>query len=56
VYELAPDGKESVLYTFTGADDGCVPQAALARHNGRLYGTALTCGSTFNGTVFSVRP
>ncbi len=41
VFKLAPDGTETVLYTFTGGSDGSEPVAGLvADKAGNLYGTA----------------
>jgi uncharacterized repeat protein (TIGR03803 family) len=61
VFKLTPSGKETVLYSFTGAADGRFPQAGLvADVAGNLYGTTiyggdLSCNSgTGCGTVFKV--
>lgn len=55
--QLAPAQTFSVIYNFTGAQDGSGPQAGLVLdHAGTLYGTA--SGSTLApgcGTVFSLR-
>ena len=57
VFKLAPDGTESVLYSFSGGADGAYPQAGLtADKKGNFYGTAasgsnevcnLGCGVVF---------
>lgn len=40
VYRLAPDGTETVLYSFSGSDDGSFPAAGLiADAAGNLYST-----------------
>lgn len=56
VFELDRTGKETVLYSFTGKEDGAYPNAALildAAEN--LYGTANNGGGTGNhGTVFKL--
>jgi uncharacterized repeat protein (TIGR03803 family) len=44
--------KETVLYSFTGGEDGFFPQAGLAIHNGLLYGTAWLGGNSNSGVVF----
>jgi uncharacterized repeat protein (TIGR03803 family) len=48
VFKVDPTDKETVLYSFTGAADGSLPEASLIRDPaGNIYGT------TFNGGVFS---
>jgi uncharacterized repeat protein (TIGR03803 family) len=54
VFELAPDGTETTLWSFTGGADGSEPQAGLIRKNGSLYGTTLFGGANGFGTVFKV--
>jgi uncharacterized repeat protein (TIGR03803 family) len=45
----------SVLYTFTGGNDGAYPHGSLLRDGqGNLYGTALNGGALGNGTVFKL--
>src|SRR6516225_2479732 len=40
VFKLAPDGTETVLYSFTGGSDGTGPYAGLILDSaGNLYGT-----------------
>jgi uncharacterized repeat protein (TIGR03803 family) len=40
VYEVSPSGQETVLYTFTGGNDGASPYAGVvADRAGNLYGT-----------------
>jgi len=49
--------KESVLYTFTGGDDGSAPTGSLVLDKkGNVYGTANTGGSAGSGTVFELSP
>lgn len=64
VYKLSPSGEaESVLYSFSGGEDGGTPLAGLTiDHAGRLYGTT-NYGGYFSyycqggcGTVFEVSP
>jgi uncharacterized repeat protein (TIGR03803 family) len=56
VFEVAPDGKETTLYSFTGAD-GAQPSAGLIMdRKGRLYGTTLFGGANNFGTVFEIAP
>jgi uncharacterized repeat protein (TIGR03803 family) len=56
VFMLDKEGKETVLYSFTGGSDGANPQGALVRDSaGRLYGTTTFGGIPLGcGTVFTV--
>jgi uncharacterized repeat protein (TIGR03803 family) len=56
VFKLAPDGTETVLYSFAGgAGDGAVPMAGLvADRHFNLYGTTQAGGYSNYGTVFEV--
>ena len=57
VFELAPDGTETVLYAFQGGSDGATPNSGLVRDKlGNLYGTTIWGGAGGNGTVFEVTP
>jgi uncharacterized repeat protein (TIGR03803 family) len=57
VFELAPDGIETVLYAFTGGSDGNDPYAGLIRDSaGNLYGTTAFGGARHYGTVFELAP
>jgi uncharacterized repeat protein (TIGR03803 family) len=61
VFKIAPDGTESVIYSFrgVGSNDGANPQAGLTPDaDGNLYGTTLTDGKGGNtsGTVFKISP
>jgi len=57
VFKVAPDGTETVLYSFTGGADGAFPEAAVIRDNaGNLYGTTTQGGSDNIGVVFKVDP
>ena len=60
VYKLTPtqNGWQfSLLYTFTGADDGADAEYGVVRdRNGVLYGTTNAGGSGQAGTVFQLRP
>jgi uncharacterized repeat protein (TIGR03803 family) len=60
VYMLAPSNgiwMESVLYPFTGGNDGGVPAAGLIFDKaGNLYGTTAGGGSGGAGTVFQLTP
>jgi uncharacterized repeat protein (TIGR03803 family) len=63
VYKIAPDGTETVLYSFQGGSDGSFPRSSLILDKaGNLYGTTydgdgFTCkGGPGCGTVFKVAP
>lgn len=47
VFKLDAQGKESVLYSFSGGTDGAFPEAGLIQDaNGNLYGTTFDGGTT----------
>jgi uncharacterized repeat protein (TIGR03803 family) len=54
VFKITPDGKESLVYSFQGGNDGFAPWAGLAAVNGVLYGVTYDGGAEDNGTIFSV--
>ncbi len=57
IFKLAPDGSETVLYSFKGGSDGAVPYASLiADTAGDLYGTTTAGGAADQGTVFKLAP
>jgi uncharacterized repeat protein (TIGR03803 family) len=60
IYELAPDGTETILHAFSGGTDGGYPASDLiADKAGTLYGTAEIGGKTEDGccgTVFKLTP
>lgn len=57
VFKLDPTGKETVLYTFTGGQDGKSPRSTLILDaTGNLYGTTQTGGAFGGGTVFKLAP
>ena len=56
IFELAPSGVETVLYSFQGGKDGAHPYAGLLLDGGgNLYGTT-SSGGTGSGTVFKLAP
>jgi uncharacterized repeat protein (TIGR03803 family) len=56
VYEIAPDGTETILHAFDSAD-GAAPIANLTMDkSGTLYGTTASGGANNLGTVFSIAP
>jgi len=59
VFELSPSGSswtETVLYAFTGGNDGGDPQAALTLKGKSLYSTTPQGGASGNGVVFQLTP
>jgi uncharacterized repeat protein (TIGR03803 family) len=57
VFKLAPNGTETLLYTFTGGSDGGEPYAGVINDSaGNLYGTTGGGGAHSWGTVFKVAP
>jgi uncharacterized repeat protein (TIGR03803 family) len=55
VFKLAPDGTETVLYSFLGGSDGADPSASLITDGaGNLYGTTELGGGANYGTVFKL--
>jgi uncharacterized repeat protein (TIGR03803 family) len=59
VFELTPgtSWSQTVLYNFTGGNDGGNPQAALTPGKGGVfYGTTSGGGNSGNGTVFQLTP
>jgi uncharacterized repeat protein (TIGR03803 family) len=62
VFELSPNGgggwNETVLYSFTGGEDGGYPDLSNAIFDGvgNLYGTASSGGTNGRGVVFELSP
>jgi uncharacterized repeat protein (TIGR03803 family) len=56
VFKLSRNGKETILYTFAGGNDGAEPTAALIwdAKKENLYGTTLGGGPDGLGTVFKL--
>lgn len=54
VFQVTPEGTESVFHAFTG-DDGVAPEGGLvADGTGNLFGAASKGGASGNGTVFTL--
>jgi uncharacterized repeat protein (TIGR03803 family) len=57
VFELAPDGTETVLHSFERGNNGANPVGGLVPDGaGNFYGTAETGGANGFGTVFEITP
>jgi uncharacterized repeat protein (TIGR03803 family) len=57
VFKVAPNGAFSVVYAFTGGNDGDYPMSTLlADKKGNLYGTADGGGAHGDGTIFKLTP
>ncbi|HUA16564.1 MAG TPA: choice-of-anchor tandem repeat GloVer-containing protein [Verrucomicrobiae bacterium] len=56
VFELDTNGQETILYSFTGGNDGAAPEAGLFRdpRDGSFYGTTTGGGVYGLGTVFKL--
>jgi uncharacterized repeat protein (TIGR03803 family) len=55
VFQVAPDGTETVLHTFLGGSDGARPKGSLISDgNGNLYGTTSSGENLKGGTVFQI--
>jgi uncharacterized repeat protein (TIGR03803 family) len=57
IFKVDHAGNESVVYSFTGSNDGLGPMAGLARDaSGALYGTTLYGGAYGAGVIFKLVP
>src|SRR5262249_41033945 len=57
VFKLDATGHYTVLYRFTGGNDGKSPVAGVIRDSaGNLYGTTQLGGAGGSGTVFKITP
>jgi len=55
VYKVDPAGHETVLYNFTGGNDGGYPEAGVILDTeGNLYGTTQRGGAAGSGVVFKL--
>lgn len=52
----ATSGAESVLYRFTGGNDGGYPYYGMTPFNGNFYGTTVAGGTSGQGVVFEFTP
>ncbi len=57
VFKIDSTGNESVLYSFTGGEDGSTPWAGLIKDRaGNFYGTTAEGGAYGYGVVFKLSP
>jgi uncharacterized repeat protein (TIGR03803 family) len=55
VFKVDPSGQETVLYSFTGGDDGGSPQAGVVLDpSGNIYGITYNGGPVSAGVVFEL--
>lgn len=55
LYKLSKSGELTVLHSFKGGKDGCLPYGSVVRDgHGNLYGTTSYCGSKNDGTIWEV--
>ncbi len=54
VYEITPSGTETILYSFTGGEDGAGPSGTPLLSSGILYGAAEGSGVAPGGTIFQL--
>jgi len=59
IYELTPSGGSwtyTLLYTFTGGDDGLYSISNLVLKHGKLFGTTIDGGANGAGVVYELHP
>jgi uncharacterized repeat protein (TIGR03803 family) len=57
VFEISTNGAETVFYTFSGGNDGGLPNTALVLGtDGNFYGTTSAEGVNNDGTLFKITP
>ncbi len=57
VFKVDPSDNETVLYSFSGGNDGAIPIAGLVRDSaGNFYGTTFSGGTGQVGVVFELSP
>lgn len=54
VFRIATNGQFTVLFSFTGGDDGGEPSGLVQADDGNLYGTTYLGGVRSYGTVFRI--
>jgi uncharacterized repeat protein (TIGR03803 family) len=60
VFQLTPESNgtwtETILYRFSGSEDGFGPSGLIRDSQGNLYGSTRTGGATEDGTIFELSP
>src|SRR5436853_487943 len=57
IFKLSPAGRDTVLYNFTGGNDGSGPVGPLVRDaSGNLYGVTEFGGASGQGAVYKLDP
>lgn len=57
VFQVTPDGTETIVYAFTDSPDARFPAAALIQAtDGSFYGTTPGGGAAGQGTIFQITP
>jgi uncharacterized repeat protein (TIGR03803 family) len=59
IFELSPSGGSwnyTLLYTFTGGDDGLYSISNLVLKHGKLYGTTIDGGANGAGVIYKLSP
>lgn len=58
VFHMSLKGKEKVLYSFTGGNDGANPNGGVLQDpaTGDIYGSAAAGGNSGNGVIFRLSP
>ena len=55
VFKMTPGGAVTILYSFTGQPDGCVPNAGLVQGtDGNFYGATSLCGANNYGMLYKI--
>jgi uncharacterized repeat protein (TIGR03803 family) len=54
IFRSTPQGRETVIYSFSGGADGANPTSLLIGKDRNLYGTTQSGGSSGNGTVWKL--
>jgi uncharacterized repeat protein (TIGR03803 family) len=56
-FKLTMDAQITVLYTFAATcTDGATPNGIILASDGNFYGTTLSGGKDYNGTIFKITP
>ena len=57
IFEISPAGAEKLLYSFSGGNDGGLPNTALVLGtDGNFYGTTSGAGANYTGAIYKITP